>query len=89
MMRPNTDTVSQISQSDFDVRDTELQKPIVFRASFNHFEHINVSQAWSLWVTGCRDDGVFGVTSAWGWFLTLSVISALTLITIEYFSMRG
>ncbi len=89
MTRPDTETVSQINQSNFDVRDTELQKPIVFRASFNRFEHINVSQAWSLWVTGCRDDGVFGVTSAVGWFLTLSLISALILITIEYLSIYG
>ncbi|ESA37769.1 hypothetical protein N836_35225 [Leptolyngbya sp. Heron Island J] len=89
MARPDTDAVSKINQSNFDVRDTELQKPIVFRASFNRFEHINLSQAWSLWVTGCQDDGVFGVTSAVGWFLTLSLISALILITIEHLSMLG
>jgi hypothetical protein len=33
------------NQSAFDVRDQELQKPVVFRASFNRFEHINLSQA--------------------------------------------
>lgn len=89
MTRPNTDIVSQVNQFAFDVRDTELQKPIVFRASFNRFEHINLSQAWSLWITGCRDDGVFGVTSAGGWFWTLSLISALVLITVEYLSTHG
>ena len=75
--------------SDFDVRDTELQKPIVFRASFNHFETIHLSQAWSLWVTGCRDDGVFGIAATAGWFWTLSLIGALALIIIEHLSTHG
>ena len=85
----HTDNLNPPRTSDFDVRDTELQKPVVFRASFNHFEHINLSQAWSLWVTGCRDDGVFGITSAGGWFWTLSLISALVLIAVEYLSLHG
>ncbi len=87
MTRLDINKVGQLS--DFDVRDVELQKPVVFRASFNHFEHINMSQAWSLWVTGCRDDSVFGITSVGGWFWTLSLISALVLISIEYLSMHG
>ncbi len=87
MTRSDINRVGQLS--DFDVRDTELQKPVAFRASFNHFEHINLSQAWSLWVTGCRDDGVFGITSAGGWFWTLSLISALVLIAVEYLSLHG
>lgn len=86
MTRSNINTVGQ--RPDFDVRDAELQKPIVFRASFNHFETINLSQAWSLWVTGCRDDGVFGMTSTAGWFWTLSLISALSLMIIEYLSVH-
>lgn len=71
------------NQSEFDVRDRELQKPMVFRASFNRFEHINLSQAWSLWVTGCRDDGLFGINPATGWFFSLSLLTAVILIALE------
>ncbi len=79
-----SNNVAPIHPPAFDIRDTELQKPIVFRASFNRFERINLSQSWSLWVTGCRDDGLFGVTAAGGWFWTLSLISALVLIIIGH-----
>ena len=89
MTRVDANRTDQASASDFVVRDAELQKPIVFRASFNHFETVNLSQAWSLWVTGCRDDGIFGVTAAAGWFWTLSLISALVLMTIEHLSIHG
>jgi hypothetical protein len=78
---------TQLTESDFDVRDQELQKPIVFRASFNRFEHINLSQAWSLWLSGCRDDGLLGVNPASGWFLTLCLLSALVLIALEHLSL--
>ena len=68
------------NQSTFDVRDQELQKPIVFRASFNRFEHITLSQAWSLWFTGCRTDGLFGVGAIAGWVLTGSLFMMLPVL---------
>ena len=67
-------------QSSFDVRDLELQKPVVFQASFNRFEHMNLSQAWSLWLTGCRTDDLFGLQSLSGRMLTLLVLTILLLI---------
>ena len=70
-------------QSTFDVRDRELQKPDVFRASFNRFEPINLSQAWSLWLTGCRSDALFGLNPATGWLITLIVIASLSLVAIQ------
>ena len=85
---PLDPTNNPLIQSRFDVRDLELQKPIVFRASFNRFEPINLSQAWSLWVTGCRNDGLFGLNPAIGWLLTLSMISGLLLIALQQAS-RG
>ena len=84
---PLDPTDNPLIQSRFDVRDLELQKPIVFRASFNRFEPINLSQAWSLWVTGCRNDGLFGVNPTTGWLLTLSVISGLLLIAAQQASL--
>lgn len=71
--------------SDFDVRDRELGKPIVFRASFNRFEPINLSQGWSLMATVGRDDGVLGLTAVAGWFITLSLGLGLILIALEKF----
>ena len=70
-------------RSAFDERDLELRKPVVFRASFNRFEHINLTQAWSLWVTACHDDSRFGINPNAGWFLTLSLAAGMTLIGLQ------
>lgn len=69
--------------SDFDVRDSELEKSIIFRASFNRFEPINLSQAWSLIFSAGCDDGLLGLRAAAGWFVTLSVLASIILIAIE------
>ena len=74
---------NQLIHSVFDARDQELEKPVVFRASFNRFEPVNLSQAWSLWVTGCRNDALFGLNPAVGWFVTASLIAGLTLIALQ------
>ena len=69
--------------SDFDVRDRELEQSIIFRASFNWFEPINLSQARSLMLSAGRDDGLLGLRAAVGWFVTLSVLASIILIAIE------
>jgi len=68
---------------DFDIRDRELRRPNVFRASFNRFERINMTQAWSLLLTACRDDSLLGLNPATGWFFSLSLVAAVVLIVLQ------
>lgn len=55
--------------------------PVVFRSSFNHFEKINATQAWSLLFTGGKEDRVFGASPLIGRFYNLGLI-AITLLGI-------
>lgn len=49
-----------------------LLNPVVFRSSFNHFEKINATQAWSLFFTGGKEDKALGLSSTIGRFSTLA-----------------
>ncbi len=79
-------SVTPSPAAEFDVRDLELTKPTVFRASVNRFEHLNLSQAWSLWLTGGRDDGLFGIRPSMGWLLTGVMLAIVMLIALEKLS---
>ena len=68
-----------------DRRDRDRQPPICFRASFNRFEPINLSQAWSLILSAGRDDGLLGLKAATGWFISLAFITSLVLVALEKF----
>jgi hypothetical protein len=46
---------------DFDYRDSSLFGSVVFRPTFNTFELINPTQAWSLLFTGGREDKTLGL----------------------------
>ncbi|MEA5594977.1 hypothetical protein [Rivularia sp. UHCC 0363] len=53
----------------------ELLEPVVFRASFNNFQKINQNQAWSLFLTGGRNDQLLGTKNFAGAFLTFLLIT--------------
>jgi len=78
--------IDDMCTADFDARDLELQKPDVFRSSFNRFEPINLSQAWSLWIMGGRNDARFGLNPATGWLITLILIASLALVAVQQVS---
>lgn len=65
---------STFSPSDVDLTSPSVLSPVVFRTSFNNFEKINATQAWSLLFTVGKEDKEFGSSPALGRFLNLSLI---------------
>jgi len=65
-------------KSDFDFRDPSLFGPVVFRPSFNNFEAISATQAWSLFFTASQEDKALGLGSEAGRFFTNTLIAIST-----------
>jgi hypothetical protein len=59
----------------------DLLEPVVFQADFNNFQKINQNQAWSLILTGGRNDKLLGKQTLLGWLLT-SILVAIGLFGI-------
>ncbi len=52
-----------------------LLSPVVFGLSFNNFQKINATQAWSMLFTGGRENKALGLSSTVGRFFNLSLIA--------------
>ncbi|MER3495274.1 MAG: hypothetical protein C4323_25840 [Mastigocladus sp. ERB_26_2] len=65
-----------------------LLNPVVFRSSFNHFEKINATQAWSLFFTGGKEDKALGLSSTIGRFFNLSLIAIAIASIFWTFCLR-
>lgn len=61
--------------TDFDFKDPTLFGPVVFRPSFNNFETINATQAWSLFFTASQEDKILGFSPELGRFFTNALIA--------------
>ena len=61
--------------NDLDFRSPELFGPVVFRPSFNSFEIINETQAWSLFFTASQEDKKLGFNGETGRFFTYSLVA--------------
>ncbi|NJL10773.1 MAG: hypothetical protein HC908_13055 [Calothrix sp. SM1_7_51] len=68
-------------KTDSDSTNKDLLEPVVFQASFNNFERINQNQAWSLFLTGGRNDQLLGGNTQLGRLFTCLLI-AIVLIGI-------
>jgi hypothetical protein len=62
--------------SNLNFKSPELFGSVVFRPDFNSFKTINASQAWSLLLTGGREDKELGSSPQIGLFFT-SILLAL------------
>jgi len=56
-------------RTDFEFRNPALLGPVVFRPSFNQFETITSTQAWSLFFTASQEDNALGYNPEIGRFL--------------------
>lgn len=65
---------SVFSPTDVNLTNPSMFSTFVFRSSFNHFEKINATQAWSLFFTGGGGNQALGLSSTVGRFFNLSLI---------------
>ncbi|ELS30689.1 MULTISPECIES: hypothetical protein [Pseudanabaena] len=56
---------------------------LIFTNSFNRFQTINATQAWSLFLTGCKQDNSLGDNPMIGKYLTVSILGAITAQILE------
>jgi hypothetical protein len=56
---------------------------LIFTSSFNRFQLINSTQAWSLFLTGCQKDDSFGKNPMTGKYLTVAVWGAAIAQIVE------
>ncbi len=50
---------------------------LIFTSSFNKFQTINATQAWSIFLTGCKKDDLFGESPMVGKYLTVTILGAV------------
>lgn len=68
--------------TDFDIlKNKDLFAPVVFRSSFNHFESINATQAWSLFFTAGNEDKQLGFQPEAGRFFN-NILMAIAVTGI-------
>ncbi|OIP73517.1 MAG: hypothetical protein AUK48_09790 [Oscillatoriales cyanobacterium CG2_30_44_21] len=56
---------------------------LIFTASFNKFQKINATQAWSLFLTGCKNDDSLGKNPMMGRYLTVAILGAAIAQIVE------
>jgi len=56
---------------------------LIFTPSFNDFQKINSTQAWSLFVTACKNDSSFGTNPMIGKYLTVAIWGAFFAEIVE------
>ena len=54
----------------FNYSTQNLFTPVIFRPDFNDGATLNMTQAWSLFFTGGREENAFNKKSFSGWFFT-------------------
>jgi len=64
-------------KTDLDFRNPDLFGHAAFRSTFNDFENINSTQAWSLFFTAGQNDAALGVTPAVGNVFNSLVLAAV------------
>lgn len=62
-------------KTDLEFRDRSLFGPTVFRSTFNSFEPLNATQAWSLFFTASREDKALGFNPEIGRFFNSTLIA--------------
>jgi hypothetical protein len=57
--------------------------PLIFTPSFNHFQKINFTQAWSLFITACKNETFLGTNPMNGKYLTAAILGAAFAEIVE------
>ncbi len=65
-------------KTDFDFQNPTLLGPKVFQPSFNQFETVNGTQAWSLFFTASQEDKALGDSPELGRFFTNAIVAIAT-----------
>ncbi|MBD2093102.1 hypothetical protein H6F67_24965 [Microcoleus sp. FACHB-1515] len=65
-------------RTDLDFRDRSLFGSVVFRSTFNRFEPITATQAWSLFFTASREDKALGFNPELGRFFNYLLLAIVT-----------
>ena len=56
---------------------------LIFSSSFNRFQTINATQAWSLFLTVCKKDDALGKNPMIGKYLTVAILGAIIAQILE------
>ena len=56
---------------------------LIFTSSFNRFQAINATQAWSLFLTFCKKDDSLGKNPMIGKYLTVAILGAIIAQILE------
>jgi hypothetical protein len=56
---------------------------LIFTSSFNRFQTINATQAWSLFLTVCKKDDSFGENPMIGKYVTVALLGAIIAQILE------
>ncbi|TYQ24404.1 hypothetical protein PseudUWO311_19040 [Pseudanabaena sp. UWO311] len=58
---------------------------LIFTSSFNRFQTINATQAWSLFLTACKKDDSLGKDPMIGKYVTVALLGAIIAQILEVF----
>ena len=50
---------------------------LIFTFKFNRFQLIDATQAWSLFLTGCKQDDLFGKNPMIGKYITIAILGTI------------
>ncbi len=56
---------------------------LIFTSSFNRFQMINATQAWSLFLTVCKKDDSLGKNPMVGKYVTVAILGAIIAQILE------
>lgn len=56
---------------------------LIFTPDFNQFQTINATQAWSLFLTGCKTDNSFGTNPMVGKYVNVAILGAAIAQIVE------
>jgi len=62
---------------------------LIFTNRFNKFQAINGTQAWSLFLTGCKKDDSLGKNPMIGKYLTVALLGAVIAQILETILMSS
>ncbi|MFM7887650.1 MAG: hypothetical protein ACKPCM_13380 [Pseudanabaena sp.] len=62
---------------------------LIFTKNFNKFQAINVTQAWSLFLTGCKKDDSLGKNPMIGKYVTVAILGAVIAQIVEAILMSS